>query len=127
MTLWTRGLVFALVATVGACGSSPAPAPSPPAASPAPPPSPPAARPAPPPSPPAARPAPAATERADCERVLAHTWQLIGGDPDSDKLRGARHERELAECMAHITPAARACVLAARTDDELAPCEALAR
>ena len=76
-----------------------------------------------------AKPAPASDEaalRSDCERVLAHTWKLLGGDPDSDKLRGAKHERELRECMAHLTPAARDCVLAATTADAVEPCEALA-
>lgn len=65
--------------------------------------------------------------RADCERVLAHTWQLIGGDPDSDKLRGAKHEREVAECAEHITPAARDCILAATTADQIKPCEPLGK
>ena len=81
---------------------------------------------------PSAGPAPAdqaaaEANRADCERVLAHTWKLVGGDPDSDKLRGAKHERELAECMQHITPAARDCVLAATAPAQLGPCEKLGK
>ena len=68
-----------------------------------------------------------AARRDDCERVLDHTWKLMGGEPDHEKTRGPKRERDLRECVAHITPATTACVLAATTAAALAPCEALGK